>query len=245
LFEGFTKAKLKKSSEPGVATALRASRVVGFILLGFLVFGNAAAHAAEPARVTFTLDFPNSDPEHYSISVQSDGGAVYTCSAKISADSEDRENYELEFRFSDANRARVFELAKQAHYFAGKVDSGNKKLAFTGAKKLVYKDGEREVSASYNYSPQIAIQQLTTLFQNSGATLEFGRRLAHYRRYQKLALDDELKKMEAQARSGNLSELQSVTPILQEIYDDPAVMNVVRARAQRLMEMGKLATTAH
>ena len=92
---------------------------------------------------------------------------------------------ELEFRFSDANRARVFELAKQAHYFAGKVDSGNKKLAFTGAKKLVYKDGEREVSASYNYSPQIAIQQLTTLFQNAGATLEFGRRLTHYRRYQK------------------------------------------------------------
>jgi hypothetical protein len=27
-------------------------------------------------------------------------------------------------------------------------------------------------------------------------------------------------------------------PVLQEIYDDSSVMNIVRARAQRIMEMG-------
>src|SRR5207245_782914 len=78
-------------------------------------------------------------------------------------------------------------------------------------------------------------QQLTALFQNISATLEFGRRLAHFHRYQKLALDDELKRMEDQMRAGDLIELQAVKPILQDIYDDSSVMNVVRARAQRLM----------
>ena len=68
--------------------------------------------------------------------------------------------------------------------------------------------------------------------------LEFGRRLAYYHRYQKLALDDELKQMEDEMKRGDLIELQAVKPVLQEIYDDGSVLNVVRARAQRLMEVG-------
>ena len=147
--------------------------------------------------------------------------------------------------FSDATRARIFELAAQAHYFSGKIDSGNRKVAFTGAKKLIYNDGERETAAAYNYSSVPAVQQLTTLFQSVSATLEFGRRLAYFHRYQKLALDDELKRMEEEVRRGDLIELQTVKPVLQEIYDDSSVMNVVRARAQRIMEMGNGPAGAH
>jgi cell fate (sporulation/competence/biofilm development) regulator YlbF (YheA/YmcA/DUF963 family) len=196
------------------------------------------AGAAGPATVTFTLDFPNSEPDHYSISVQSDGHAHYECSAKISPDSEDREAYQTEFNFSDATRTRIFDLASQAHYFAGKIDSGNHRLAFTGAKKLAYRDDQRNFTADYNFSTLPSVQQLTNLFQNVAATLEFGRRLAHYHRYQKLALDEELKQMQDQAEHGNLAELQAVRSILQEIFDDPSVINVVRARAQQIMEMG-------
>jgi hypothetical protein len=194
--------------------------------------------AAEPATVTFTLDFPNSDPEHYSIVARSDGHARYECSGKISAESDDRETYQTEFTLSDATRARIFDLTAQAHYFSGKIDSGRRKVAFTGAKKLVYNDGQRESAAAYNYSPVLPVQQLTALFQSVAATLEFGRRLAHYHRYQKLALDDELKQMEDQLRRGDLIELQAVTPVLQAIHDDSSVINMVRARAQRIMEMG-------
>jgi hypothetical protein len=208
--------------------------LVGFVaLLWCLPIG-----AAEPATVTFSLDFPGSDPEHYSIWVQSDGHARYESSAPISKDSDDHETYQTEFSLSDATRSRVFDLAAEAHYFSGKLDSGKSKLANTGAKKLAYKDSQRESTGAYNYSPLPAVQQLTTLFQSVSATLEFGRRLAHLHRYQKLALDDELKRMEDQARQGDLVELQAVKPVLQEIYADSSVMNVVRARAQRIMEIG-------
>jgi hypothetical protein len=196
--------------------------------------------AADTARVTFSLDFPGSDPAHYSIAVQSDGGGLYECVGRISQESDDTENYHTQFSFSDATRARIFELAAQANYFSGSIDSGKKKLAFTGAKKLTYKDGQRDTAANYNFSSVLAVQQLTALFQGVAATLEFGRRLDHYHRYQKLALDDELKRMEAQAHAGQLNELPAVKPVLQEIYDDGSVMNVVRARAQRIMEMGNL-----
>jgi hypothetical protein len=206
-------------------------------LAAFLLFSGALCIAADPASITFSLDFPNSSPEHYSIAVQSDGQAHYESSGKISDDSDARDNYQTDFTLSDSTRARIFALAAQAHYFSGKVDSGNKKLAFTGAKKLVYKDGQRNSSADYNFSQQPAVQQLTTLFQSLAATMEFGRRMTYFHRYQKLALDDELKRMEDQAKRGDLAELQAVSPVLKEIYDDTSVINVVRARAQRIREM--------
>jgi hypothetical protein len=227
------------------ACSPRSALCIALILLAASLLFTTSTLAAEPASVTFSLDFPNSSPEHYKILVQSDGQAHYESSGKISADSDARDDYATDFVFSDATRARVFELAAQAHYFSGKVDSGNKKLAFTGAKKLIYKDGQRDSSAEYNYSSQPAVQQLTTLFQSVAATLEYGRRLVYYHHYQKLALDDELKHMEDETKRGNLVELNAVTAVLQQIYDDSSVMNVVRARAQRIMILSKTPPAGH
>ncbi len=222
-------------------------RVGSRLLLPLLVvlISGAPSWAADPATVTFSLDFPNSVPDHYSISVTSDGRAHYACRARISDESEDRDDYRTDFTLSDTTRERIFQLASQSHYFSGKIDSGNHKLAFTGTKKLVYSDGKRNNSADYNYSMVLAVQQLTTLFQNMAATLEYGRRILYEHRYQKLALDDELEHMEDQARDGELGELQAVKPILQKVYDDPSVMNVARARAQRIMDLGDMPAPTH
>jgi len=219
------------------ASSLRTALLLLSVLLAAQWLTAAAIAASDGASVSFSLDFPNSSPEHYEILVQSDGQTRYVSSGRISQDSDVRDDYETSFTLSEATRARIFELAEKAHYFSGKVDSGNKKLAFTGAKKLVYKDDTRSSSAEYNYSTQPVVQQLTTLFQSVGATLEFGRRLTYYHRYQKLALDDETKRMEDQARSGELAEVKAVAPILQKIYDDTSVMKVVRARALRILQM--------
>jgi hypothetical protein len=226
-----------------VAKKLLANRSL-LIATTLLLVWSAPAWAAN-ATVTFSLDFPNSVPDHYTISVASDGQAHYACSAKISDASDDRDNYSTDFTMSEATRARIFQLASQAHYFSGKIDSGNRKLAFTGSKKLVYSDGQRNNTADYNFSSVPAVQELTTVFQSMAETLEFGRRIVYEHRYQKLALDDELKRMEEEARSGELVELQAVKPILQQIYDDHSVMNVARAHAQRIMEMGEVTAERH
>ncbi len=235
-------ARTKTNPKPGAKhRGIRAARkrlIPALIaVIGYVAFLTLQAAAADPATINFSLDFPNSSPEHYSISVESGGRAHYESSGKITADSDERDTYQTDFIFSDMTRARIFDLSSQAHYFSGKIDSGNKKIAFTGAKKLSYKDGQRDTSAAFNYSTVPAVQQLTSLFQSVAATLEYGRRLVYYHRFQKLALDDELKRMEDQARRGELIELQAVKPVLQDIYDDTSVMNVVRARAHRIMEI--------
>jgi hypothetical protein len=195
-----------------------------------------SATTAKPS-VRFTLDFPQSNPAHYFIAVDATGHASFECTGKVVEDSEE-ENYRTEFEVSPQGRQHIFDWAKEAHYFSGKIDSGNGKLAFTGAKILEYHDGARSNTARYNYSNLEAVQKLTALFQSTAATLEFGQRLAYYHRYQKLALDEEIKRMEEQARENQLSELQGVAPVLRAILDDPSVINVVRARARELIQMG-------
>jgi len=194
----------------------------------------ARATGEEAARITFTLDFPGSEPSHYVINVSSDGHCGYDSSGKLTPDAEG-DAFHLDFTLSAKTHGRIFDLAKRAHYFQGDVDSKKRNLASTGAKTLAYTDAQRSSQATYNYSSVPAIGELTQLFQNLSTTLEFGRRLEYFHRYQKLALDDELKRMEDMAQQNSLEELPAVGPILKQIAEDPSVINPVRARAQRLL----------
>lgn len=202
-----------------------------FLALGGLL----SARAQDAAVVTFTLDFPGSEPSHYAISVYSDGHSTYDSDGKLSPES-DPDPFHLDFSVSPATKKTIFALAARAKYFQGEIDSKKRGLASTGVKTLTYKDAERSASATYNYSPIAAVQQVTQLFQSLSITLEYGRRLQYFHRYQKLALDEELKRMEEMANQNSLQELGAVVPILQQIATDSSVINPVRARAQRMME---------
>jgi len=214
-------------------------RAIDVCMLACLIFFCVvSAHSQQTVvpTVTFTIDFPGSEPDHYVISVSDSGNASYDSDSKPSAESAEVDPFHSDFTVSQTARTRVFDLAKRAHYFEGQIDSKNKKLAFTGTKTLAYKDTQKSTSASYNYSPVPSVQDLTTFFQALSTTLEFGHRLDYYLRYQKLALDEELKKMEEMSNRHQLEEMSSVAPILQKIVDDPAVIKVVRARAERLLQ---------
>jgi hypothetical protein len=204
------------------------------VLSSLLVHSQIEAQA--PATVTFTLDFPTSQPEHYSIRVQSDGSARYESSGRLSADSDETDSFDFDFTVAVDNRQKIFDLTAKAGYFQKDVDSHHKGLAFTGKKTLSYKDARRSGESTYNYSPSPAVQDLTSLMQSLSATLEFGHRLQYDHHYQKLALEEELKRMEDLARSNQLIEVAAIQPILDRIIADPSVINVTRARAQRLLE---------
>jgi hypothetical protein len=211
----------------------------GFHVACLFVLLSASVHSqTNPATVTFTLDFPGSQPEHYSVRVDANGKAHYESSGKTFSDSDQTDNFDYEFTISPTTREKIFSLAEKLGYFQKNVDSHRKNMAFTGNKKLAYKDAQRSGESTYNYSSNLSVQELTDLFQSLSATLEFGRRLEYDRRYQKLALAEELKSMEELARNSPPVEIQAIAPILQQIIADPGVINVSRARAQRLLERG-------
>jgi len=196
----------------------------------------AYSQADPPAVVAFTLDFPTSQPEHYSIRIPYDGSAHYESAGRISSDSDETDSFALEFPLTSATRQKIFELAAKAGYFRKDVDSHHKGLAFTGKKTLTYKDARRTGECTYNYSTLPAVEEITSLFQGLSATLEFGHRLQYDHHYQKLALDEELKHMEQMARDNQLIEVMAVRSILDQIIADSTVINVTRSRAERLLE---------
>jgi hypothetical protein len=187
------------------------------------------------ASVSFKIDFPGADPSHYEIVIASDGQGSYISNGKFDDQSDPADPTPFQFVVSESIRTQVFDLAKKSHYFTGKVDSGNKNIANTGAKTLAYKDASHNSQATYNYSLVQPVEQLTSIFQNLSTTMEFGRRLVYLHKYEKLALDDQLKRMEDMQRENSLGDVGSIAPVLKDIANDSSVMNVSRARALRLL----------
>jgi hypothetical protein len=211
------------------------------ILTGiFFLCARAGAQTSLPT-VSYTQDFEGSNPSHYEIIVSNDGQGTYSSNGQLSEKAEPADVAPIQFSISGKVRDQIFDLAKKAKYFDGKVDSGRTNIANTGTKTLTYKDTKRSAKATYNYSPIPAVADLTSVFQNLSTTLEFGRRLIFFHKYQKLALDDELKRMDEMRRNTMLGDVTTIAPILRDIANDQKVMNVSRSRALRLLATVDLA----
>jgi hypothetical protein len=201
-----------------------------------IAFPLCLAYSQQPAAsVSFKLDFPGAEPSHYEIVIPDAGQGSYISNGKFDDQSDPADAAPLQFAVSENIRKQVFDLAKKSHYFAIKVDSGQKNIANTGAKTLVYKDASHNSQATYNYSMLQPIAQLTSIFQNLSNTMEFGRRLIYLHKYEKLALDDQLKRMEEMQKENSLGDVVAIAPVLKDIANDSSVMNVSRSRALRLL----------
>jgi hypothetical protein len=200
--------------------------------------------------VTFERYWEAVKPQDYVITVQSTGNTTYLSrnpslppeQAATPAEAHEAAldpNYQIQFLMSEANRARVFKLAEQANFFNGNFDYTKHAMANTGRKTLTYADISRHYQTVYNYSQNKAIEELTELFQNISTTLEFGRKLAFTYKYDKLGLDADLAAMEDAAQGHNLAELQVIAPVLQQIADDPTVLNIARQKAKKILGSAK------
>ena len=212
------------------------------------------------ASVTFRFLYKQMHPARYEVVVRSNGTASYesqddapvitantpenpayqkpTTEQAQRGDSEDIKGdvYHRNFQITPTLKTRIFESAKLANYFDGDFDFHKHNIAFTGKKTLVYSDGARSTQATYNWSENQAINEVTELFQHISQTFEFGQRLAFEFRFQKLELDNELASMEDVAKRGGLAELHVLAPLLQQLSTDKSVMHVARERAARLLK---------
>jgi len=189
--------------------------------------------------VTFTFDWASIEPHRYVITVDSGGNATYqswtaepTAGQSIASDP-----YSLKFAVSPAARDRIFTLAHQLKYFNGDFEYRKHRIAATGDKTLAYADADKQYETRYNWSENAGIMELTALFQGMSTTIESGRRLEHLRRFDRLGLDGELKSLERIAVEHTATELQLIVPILQQIAEDPAILNIARQRARHIVQI--------
>jgi hypothetical protein len=209
------------------------------ILFAINAFSQAPTLDSSKARgtavptVTFSLDFPNADPAHYSIAVSADGRAAYQ--SDPSSEASTGVPYIYRFTLSSEGTNKIFGAAKQLKYFNQDFEYHKGKVAFTGNKTLAYKDGDRDFRSSYNWSSNTVVQQITDYFEGVAETMEFGRRLEYFHAHDKLGLDAELKRMQEMGNEHQLAEIQAITPILKSIAADNNVLNISRRRAEALL----------
>jgi hypothetical protein len=215
---------------------------VALVALSTAVLSQKADHEDTPAvpTVTFHVFWEAYTPQEYTLRVTSLGSARYVSRNPTQAPDANGvrdEDYVLEFTLSEPNRRRIFALAEQAKFFDGQFDYTKHPIASTGKKTLMYADSTRHFQTTYNWSENTAIDQLTKIFGGISNTIEHGRKVLFLRRYDKLGLEAELKAMEHLAEAQDLAEIQIITPILESIANDSAVLNIARQRARRLLAL--------
>jgi hypothetical protein len=236
-----------------MAVSMRIERVIAAgcrprLLLAWLTaltLLHAQAQPREPKQsprpavptVTFTLDWPSIEPHRYILSVDSSGHAAYQSWTADAATEQSSlgDRYLLKFTVSSAARDRIFSLASQLKYFNGDFEYRKHRIAFTGDKTLAYADHDKRYETRYNWSENAGIDELTALFQGISTTIESGRRLERLHRFDPLGLNEELKSLESLAIGHRATELGIITPTLQQIAEDPRVMNIARQRARHIL----------
>ena len=197
------------------------------------------ARQAVLPTVSFDFLLEGSTPPHYWIVVEPDGKARYHADDVSAADAAPMQPSAQQFLVSDPTRSRIFDLSLALQCFKGRFEYRGGRLANMGAKTLKCAWADRESHTTYNYSTNQQLQELTTIFQNISNTMEYGRRLDHLHRYDKLGLEAELKSMEEQEKNKRLGELQAVAPQLERIVNDSSILNVTRRRAEHLLQVIK------
>ena len=196
--------------------------------------------------VTYDMEFPGANPAHFAVAVDSSGNAAYRSDPLVREGQAPGGPYITKFTVSAPTRDEIFVLARKANYFNGRFDYTKTRIANTGVKTLTYLEGHIpndlshpdkgvENQTTYNWSANPAIQELTRIFQGISTTLEFGQRLGFKRRFDKLGLDAELKRMQEMEKNGQLLEVQAVAPVLNNIANDFSLMHMDRELAKRIL----------
>ena len=202
------------------------------------------AHNPPTPTITFQFEFSGANPSHYALSLDSTGRAAYTSSSPQDTNSSFTtpgqqtaagDPYAAKFTISSATTQQIFDLAKRLKFFDGSFDYTKTRVANTGAKTLIYGDPKQHFETTFNYSQNPDAMELARLFQNLSSTLEFGLRIDHDMRHQKLALEDDLKQLQDAASHNNAAEIVLLKPTLQKIANDTSVLHIARRRAQELL----------
>lgn len=227
-------------------------RLTGLLLLPFAPL---QLLGQQNAAVQFKLYWKDYHPSQYTIVVHQNGQAEYVSDDRALTPPQERNTpvesnaeravqaddaasqdiFRKEFTASDSLRQKVFALAEKTHFFDGQFDFTAHPIAQTGRKTLSYEDAAHHASTTYNYSEDPSIQELTEIFQGISTTIESGRKLEFDRRFDKLALDEDLRNLDDLSKDGHLEEVQAIAPILQRLATDRTVLHIAQKHAEAIL----------
>ena len=200
---------------------------------GLLLCFVCALSAQVPA-LTFTKDFPRSQPPYLSLVVTKKGALEYKEAVN--------DELPVKAQMPESDAAALFDLAQKLDFFRTPLESGLK-VANTGKKTFRYDDGTGKTSqAVFNYSTNEIAQQLLNRFEQIAETERAYIQLERTARFDKLGVNDALAEIEALWLRKELAAPLQFIPLLNRVANHESYMHLARERAARLRDQFQAAS---
>jgi hypothetical protein len=182
-------------------------------------------------KVTFEFEKVELTPPRWSIEVGNDGVGRYyekVGSAAVEAPASGEAGLHVS--------AGTMALLKAGAERGGAAcETKAKHIAQTGKRVLTYWKGDVPWACTFNYSDNAGVMKTGDAFQAIAETMQYGERLQHEHRFDRLALDAEVDSLEAAMKQGTAIEVQNIAPALKSVLDDERVMERVRRKVARIL----------
>jgi hypothetical protein len=212
-----------------------------FLCPGF-VSASQAVETAQP-EVSFQFDRIGLPVPHFTLRLRENGTGTYQAEqAEIPATANSirgqaAQHIDRPINLTPGTVAKIFKTARTLNHFNIECASKAKNIADTGTKTLNYVGSDGSGSCVYNYSENKNVVLLTETFLAIAYTMDEGRKLEFLHRYDRLGLDAEINFLAQEVQEGRALELETISPTLAAIADDTAVIQRVRVRAAKMLEM--------
>jgi hypothetical protein len=212
---------------------------------GQMVVTPSGGNTPGKAEVTFHFERPGLAVPKFTLTVREDGSGSYKADeapvsggvngASALASSSRGQSVDRALRITPTTTDMIFRTARSLHNFDYACESKAKNVADTGKKTLSYAGPDGQGSCTYNYSELKSINQLTDTLQAIAFTLDEGRKIAFLHRYDRLGLYQEMDVLMHEVQEKRALEIGNISPELNAVIADEALMQKVRERAQKLL----------
>ncbi len=193
-----------------------------------LLLFTSALWAADGPRLFFSKSFPNSVPAYMQLTVDKSGNAEY----REAPDDE----LPLKFHMVEADTQAVFDLAEKLEHFKNPLES-DLKVAFMGKKTFRWEGGEQKSEQQFNYSTDLAAQQLLDWFERMAESAQHRIELERAAKYDRLGVDKALRQLWAAMDRKRVVGVEQYLPLLDRIANNESYMHTARAKAAEMAEL--------
>jgi len=192
-----------------------------------LMIAASALFAGDAPRLFYSRAFPGSKPDYIQVVLEKSGDGVYQEAVE--------DDLPLKFKLTDEETQVVFGLADKLDHFKHPLES-QLKVAFMGTKTFRFVDGEQKSEAKFNYSEDVAAQQLQDWFERMAESAEHRIDLERAAKYDHLGVDGALQGLEAAFENGRVVAPDQFLPMLDRVAKNETYMHQSRARAAEMAE---------
>ena len=198
------------------------------LLLALAAGISAGAESNSTPAISFTKEFPGSQPPYCSVVVYKSGALEYKESPK--------DEQPVKAQLPGSEPASLFDMAEKLDYFRQPIESGLK-VANTGKKTFRYEDGTGKNSqVVFNYSQNAVAQQLLNKFEQIAASERAYIELERTAKFDKLGVNDALAQIEQLWLRKELAAPLQFVPLLNRVATHESYMHLARERAARLRD---------